>query len=375
MTTAKNLKVALIHDYLREYGGAERVLEELHQIFPDAPVYIAFSDEKAMGDNWQRFASWDIRETWLSKLPLIKKTFSPLRIFAAKAFRSLDLSEFDILISSSNAYMAKAVETKKEGARHICYCHTPPRVLYGYSAKSNWKANPITRIGGELINFYMRQIDFKTAQKVDQFIANSKETQARIKKFYRRDSVVINPPVKICDLAADYLKENKKFKKDNYFLYVNRLALAKHPELAVQAATDLDLPLKIVGTGSMLPQLKKMAGPTVEFLEAVNDRELAELYLGAKALLYPVEDEDFGMVPIEAMAWGTPVIAHYSGGPKETISEGETGTFFKELNLEGLKEAIKVFKEIDFNANEIHQAAMQYGRGVFEKKIRDLVAG
>jgi len=154
---------------------------------------------------------------------------------------------------------------------------------------------------------------------------------------------------------------------------VNRLALAKHPEIAVQVANELKLSLKIVGTGAMLPKLQEIAGETVEFLGVVDDVKLAQLYEGAKALLYPVEDEDFGMVPIEAMAWGTPVIAHYSGGPKETIIQGETGIFFKELSLEALKQAIFDFSKMDFNAQEIHQAAKNYSRSVFQEKIQTAV--
>lgn len=366
-------KIALIHDYLREYGGAERVLEELHQLFSEAPVYTAFVDQQSLGDNWQRFSDWEIHQTFLSKIPLIKKTFSPLRVLAARAFAKLDLSEFDIVLSSSNAYMAKAARASKDNAKHFCYCHTPPRVLYGYTAKSHWRDRAITRFFGELINHYMRFVDFKSAQQVGVFIANSKETQSRIKKFYHRQSEVIYPPVKMVDVARDYLLEHKNFHKEAYYLYVNRLAWAKHPEIAVQAATDLNLALKVVGEGDMLPALKKMAGASVEFLGAVNDQFLAELYRGAKALIYPVEDEDFGMVPIEAMAWGTPMIAHFSGGPKETIINAKTGLFFNDLNVEALKQSIFDFEKIEFNAQEIHRASLIYSPAVFRKKIKGLI--
>lgn len=366
-------KVALVHDYLREYGGAERVLEELHQLFPEAPVYTAFVDKKALGDNWQRFKDWDIHQTFLSNIPLIKKTFSPLRVLAARAFAQLDLSEFDIVISSSNAYMAKAARASKPNAKHFCYCHTPSRVLYGYTAKSHWRDRAITRFFGEIINHYMRFVDFRVAQEVGVFIANSEETQARIKKFYHRQSVVIYPPVKMVDVARDYLVENKGFKKEGYYLYVNRLAYAKHPEIAVEAASDLNLALKVVGDGDMLGKLKEMAGQSVEFLGTVDDQTLADLYRGAKALIYPVEDEDFGMVPIEAMAWGTPVLAHYSGGPKETIKNAKTGLFFQDLSVEALKQAIFDFEKMDFDAKEIHQSSLIYSPATFSRKIKELV--
>jgi glycosyltransferase involved in cell wall biosynthesis len=378
-SSKKAPKIALAHDYLREYGGAERVLEALHKLFPEAPVYVAFYDEKAMGANWHRFANWDLQQTWMAKIPLIKKLFSPLRILADKAFADLDLSAYDYVISSSNAYFAKAV--KVPNGKQLCYCHTPPRVLYGYSAKSNWRANPFTRFAGNLLNHFVRQTDFKVAQKVDQFIANSEETKGRIKKFYKRDSLVINPPVKICDQADLFFNDLKKSdlqafserKKDSYYIYVNRLALAKHPEIAVQAATDLGLPLKVVGTGDMLEKLKEMAGPTVEFMGAVDDEALNDLYKNARALLYPVEDEDFGMVPIEAMAWGTPVIAHHSGGPKETVIAGKTGLFFDKLNVKELKAAVQKFEKLNFDPAQIHQHAMKYSLAIFEKKIRKLI--
>ncbi|MDQ5951465.1 MAG: hypothetical protein QG639_746, partial [Patescibacteria group bacterium] len=189
------MKVALVHDYLREYGGAERVLESLHQLFPDAPVYTAFVDENALGIHWQKFKDWNIKQTWISDIPFHKIAYSPLRLFAPAAFKDLDLSSFDVVISSSNAYFAKAVQVPN--GKHICYCHTPARSLYGYSTMSDWRSNPITRIGGSLINHYLRMVDFEVAQKVDTFIANSEETQQRITKFYRRNSTVVYPPVNV----------------------------------------------------------------------------------------------------------------------------------------------------------------------------------
>ncbi len=376
----KSLKIALVHDYLREYGGAERVLEALHEMFPKAPVFTAFVDEKALGPMWQNFANWEIRQSKLTHLPFYKQLFSPMRIFAKWVFEQFDLSEYDVVISSSNAYFAKAV--KVPNGIHYCYCHTPPRVLYGYSAKSNWQTNPFTRFAGNLLNHFVRQMDFQTAQNPDFFIANSKETALRIQKFYKRKSVIIYPPIKIYERAKTFFDQlNKKTladftkqKNNSYYLYVNRLALAKHPELAVQAATQLGVNLKVVGDGAMLEDLKEMAGKTVEFLGAVNDQKLAELYQNARALIYPVEDEDFGMVPVEAMAFGTPVIAHYSGGPKETIVEGQTGVFFQELTVKSLAQAMQNFKKnFVFDASKIHQSTNIYSQTSFEKKLRFLL--
>jgi glycosyltransferase involved in cell wall biosynthesis len=380
MSKNPSLKVALVHDYLREYGGAERVLESLHEIFPDAPVYTAFVDQKAMGQNWQRFADWEIHQSKLTSFPFYKKLFSPMRIFAKWAFEQFDLSAYDVVISSTNAYFAKAV--KVPNGKHYCYCHTPPRVLYGYSAKSNWRANPWTRFAGNLLNHFVRQMDFKAAQNPDVLIANSQETALRIKKFYKRESVTINPPIKIYDQAVTFFKQLSTQqlsaftakKKNSYYLYAGRLAMAKHPELAVCATTKLGLPLKLVGFSSMLDGLKAMAGETVEFLGGVSDQQLAELYLNAKALLYPVEDEDFGMIPIEAMAFGTPVIAHYSGGPKETITNKKTGLFFQDLTVTGLSQAIEEFaRNFTYEPLYIHQCASVYSFANFRQKLQALI--
>ncbi len=369
------MKVALVHDYLIEYGGAERVLEALHELYPDAPVFTSFVNKKTLGIHWERFKNWDIRETWITKLPFYKKLHSPYRVFAPKAFAALDLSEFDIVISSSNAYYAKAVQVPN--GVHICYCHTPPRALYGYATMSDWKQNPLFRVAGALINHYLRIVDFKVSQQVDYFVANSAETAARIKKFYRRDAEIIYPPVAVPEnLAAqkNSLKLEGVTAAKNYYIYVNRLAFAKHPELAVRVCTKHNLPLVMVGDGKLRESLAAEAGPTIQFMGAVDDRMLHKLYAGAQALIYPVEDEDFGIVPIEAMGHGVPVIAHNSGGPKETIVAGKTGVLFDQLDEGGLWDAIQKFTTQKFNNTKIHQHALQFEKQQFKKKIQAFIA-
>lgn len=364
---SSKIKIALVHDYLREYGGAERVLEALHELFPTAPVFVAFTDPQAMGKQWQRFADWKIHQSWLTKIPFYKKLFSPLRVFSPQYFSAFDLRGYDVIISSTNAYFSKAITVPKT-ATHICYCHTPARSLYGYSTMTDWKKNPFFKLFGTLINHYLRVIDVKIARdNVDVFVANSHETARRIKTFYKLDATVVFPPVNV---PEKLIRETKPA----YYLYVNRLALAKHPELAVQAANQLKLPLKVVGTGAMLEELKKKAGPTVEFYGSVSDQELDELYAGAQALLYPVEDEDFGIVPIEAMGHGVPVIAHRSGGPQETIIEEKTGMFFDELSLAGLVEAILLAQRYTWDAKVIHKHAQKFAKVEFQRKIKALVA-
>lgn len=365
--TKKNLRVALVHDYLREYGGAERVLEALHEMFPEAPVYVAFTDPKVAGHHWQRFENWDIRTTWMARIPFIKKIFSPLRFLAPHAFAALDLSEYDLVISSSNAYYAKAIRVPS--GKHICYCHTPPRALYGYSTMTNWKANPVLKFFGTLLNHYLRVLDVKMAQDVDVFIANSQETQRRIEKFYRQDSHVVYPPVRLADAPPTPLS----FAEREYYLYVSRLSFAKHPEIAIAVCSEHSLPLKVVGDGALLPELKAMAGASVSVLGAVPDSELQKLYAKAKALLYPVEDEDFGIVPVEAMAFGVPVIAHNSGGPQETVVPGSTGILFDDLSETGLYEALQKAEKTKFSTTAIQAFAKKFSTAEFSKKITKII--
>ncbi len=369
-TAKKKLKVALVHDYLAEYGGAERVIEALHQIFPNAPLYTAFVDKERLGTNWQRFKDWQIHESWLTQIPFHKKLFSPLRVFAPNYFKSFDLSEYDLVVSSTNAYFAKAV-TVNNKQKHFCYCHTPARSLWGYTTQTNWKKNPVTKFFGTLINHYLRVVDVKVARcNVGTFIANSEETRRRITKFYKLPSKVIYPPIN--------LKLPKKLEssdKRSYYLYVNRLALAKHPELAVKVAGKLKLPLKVVGTGKMRSQLEKIAGGSVEFLGFVSDSQLQKLYANARALIYPVEDEDFGIVPIEAMAFGTSVIAHASGGPLETVVDGKNGVLFDELNEVGLEKAIKRLEKLKLKPKDVQASIKKFlDKDRFKKELINLVS-
>ena len=357
----KYMKIALVHDYLREYGGAERVLETLHEMWPDAPVYTSFYDWQAMGKHAERFRGWDIRPSWVQKYWLIKKWISPLRFLAPKIWESFDLSEYDVVITSSGWFMCRGVRTKKfrvkskelidevtekrkNGALHVCYIHHPPRNLYGYPTGSTYQKYAIVRLYASIINFFLRHYDFETAQKVDYFIANSKETARRVAKFYRRESVVIYPPVEV---KSKQKTENSKVKKSldikYYFLSVGRLAWSKQTDIIIRAANMLKLPLKIVGTGPEEKHLREIAGETVEFLGGVSDEQLTELYFGAKATIFAALDEDFGIVPVESMASGTPVIGLSQGGVIETVVDGKTGILFSEPTVDFLIAAIKKF--------------------------------
>lgn len=405
------MKVALVHDFLIEYGGAERVLEALHEIWPKAPVYTAFYNPDSLGKNAKRFKNWRIITSWGTKLPFWKKLVSPYRIFAKSFFEKFNFSGFDLVISSSNMYMAKAVTLRRAQGKkfpiHICYCHTPPRFLYGYPTALNWRKHPILRPVGEIMNHFMRVWDFEVSQvpesqrvresktksqghegRVDYFIANSCEVQARIKKFYRRESVVIYPPVDVRRFAlkstnAKRLKTKataldiSRSSLDSYFLIVSRLVGAKNVDVAVEACADLNLPLKVIGTGKDLPILKKLAKGSCEFLGEVSDDELINLYKNCRAVIFPAQEEDFGLVPAEAMAAGKPVIVLAQGGVIESVIDQVTGVYFNQSTVDSLEKAIKRFTELEkkgaFDPKVIQKHAQKFAKERFKKEILEFV--
>jgi len=377
------MKIALVHDYLAEYGGAERVVEALHEIWPDAPLYTAFVDWKRLGSHGDRFKNWDIRPSWVQHFWIIKKLISPLRFLAPLIWQSFNLSGYDVVITSSGWFIPRGVIVKKP-TLHICYIHHPPRNLYGYATGSSLQKYWPVRLYAIFINFFLRNYDFKTAQRVDYFIANSKETARRVKKFYRRDSTVIYPPIEDQRLKMIDQRQILKNKDKHYYLSVGRLSWAKRVDLIIQACNTLKVPLKIVGIGKEEEVLKKIAGPTVEFLGSVSDIELAELYTEAKALIFSALDEDFGMVPVEAMAYGTPVIGLSQGGVKETVidarsassGQGSTGVLFNEPTVTSLVKAIQRFETVLNGKNwaaECKKHARNFSKRVFQKKIMEFV--
>ncbi len=361
------MKVALVHDYLIDFGGAERVLIALKRIWPEAEVFVAIKDEKKMGRFWRYFSDWDIHVSWFQKLPFSTWLISPLRFLLPFIWHSFDLSDYDLVVSSSAWAMSKGVKTTR--ALHVCYCHTPPRFLYGYPEARGWKRYWPIKIYAKLMAYILRFWDYSSSQDVDVFVANSHLVAARIKKFYRREAVVINPPIK---LPVAISRQNQ-----DYFLFVSRLASYKHPELAIKACAKLKLFLKIAGDGPLKNQVTELSSQldNVEYLGRVSDRKLARLFRNCRALIFPVEEEDFGMVPLEAMAWGKPVIALFSGGAKETVIEGKTGLFFKKPTVNSLVGALEKFqkKEKKFVPLKIRQEAEKRSFGNFEKALKKLI--
>lgn len=359
-------RVALVHDWLVNPGGAERVLLELHQMYPDAPIYTtAFVAER-----FPEFADADVRVTWMDKFWVTKykhQFFSPLR---ALTYAFKDLSEYDLIISSASAE-SKYVKHRKD-ALHICYCHTPIR--YYWSDYDWYRRNPpfgklnwLAQLALPVMIGPLRWIDFKMSQRVTKYVANSNFVAARIKKYYHRDSTVIYPPI-VTDRFA--LPRDPK----DYYVIVGRQVAYKRLDLAIDAFNELGLTLKISGTGEEANKQKLRSKDNIEFLGRVSDDELAKLFSQAKAFIFPPE-EDFGMIPVEAMSAGCPVIAYGSGGALESVVDGKTGVFFDTQTPVSLVEAVKRFETMSFDEKTVRARAAEFDVSVFRDKMKAYIEG
>jgi len=371
------MKIALVHDYIKDYGGAERVLEELHKLFPDAPIYTAFYKKDSIA--YKKFEKAKIIPSFVQYIPgFVDKLHSPLRFLTPLIWGSFDFSDFDVVISSASWYVTKgfgsrSAKNEKGKPIEICYCHTPPRWLYGYKTSIEWQKYWPIKLYASIVGHFMRLYDFGQAQKVDYFVANSEEVKARIEKFYRRDATVIYPPVSLPEVKNQIRTNTKK----DYYLTVSRIVGAKGLSLAVEAAEKLEFKLKIVGAPAgyytEYKSLTSKSKKNVEFLGHLTDEELVELYSNAKAFFALAQDEDFGMTPVEAMLCGTPVIAYYGGGYKETVIDGKTGVFFKEYNIDSMISAIKKFESLKINSEVCKKQAAKFSADVFDKKIKEFI--
>jgi glycosyltransferase involved in cell wall biosynthesis len=373
------MKVALVHDYLREFGGAERVLKVLTEMYPNAPIYTAFSVKDSTAE--KEFRGKDIRESFLAPILKIWKLYSPLRFLTPLIWGSMDLSSYDLVITSSSWYITRGFKTHNKNlpagrqVKVICYCHTPPRWLYGYETSVGFTKYWPVKVYSTIVGYFMKKYDFKTARKIDYWIANSKNVQGRIKKYYKKDSVVIYPPIdveKIEKVTRD-MREEKRSKED-YFLTVSRLVGAKGLEEAVKAFKDSPYKLKIVGEAAGFSDVEKeirdKRHENVEFLGRISDEELYKLYADAKALICLARDEDFGMTPVEAMAAGTPVIAFNGGGYKESVINGKTGIFVNKTSTENIKKAVEQLNSLPVStASECIKQAEKFSKERFEKEI------
>ncbi len=361
------MKIAIVHDYIKEYGGAERVLEALSETYPQAPIYTAFCDKNSTA--YEHFKGRKIIVSWFNYLPFASRLASPLRFLTPLIWGSFNFKEYDVVISSASWYITKGFKKKGDKFTEICYCHTPPRWLYGYSTSVNFQKYLLVKIYARIVGHFLRLYDFERAQKVDHFIANSKEVAARIKKFYRKPSTVIYPPVS--------LPKTEDVKRDNYYFIVSRIVGAKGLDLAVDAAVKSGFRLKIAGSPAGYyfekDKLVEKSKGKVEFLGQVTDKELSKLYKGAKGFLALAKDEDFGITPVEAMLSGTPVIAFNGGGYKETVLQGRTGILFDDYSVDGLIAAINKFEKTKINSKDCIEQAEKFSKERFKKEIDNFV--
>lgn len=375
-TKHHSFKIALVHDYIKEFGGAESVLESLSEIFPEAPIYTTLYKPEFLGPHRDRLEKkWQnrIHQSFFQYIPFAHKLISPLRLLSPIAFKSFDFSQFDIIITSATgAYFPNLIN--KKNAKLICYCHTPPRYLYGLPTARNFTKNKIIYTLIQFLNIFLRKIDFKSAQNVDQFIANSQTTADRIQKFYGRYSIVINPPI---DLPIKNNLQSKINNPQSYYLTGGRLARAKRYDIAIQACNQLNLKLKIFGRdfANYESELKKIAGSNIEFLGEINQNQKSELYSNAKAFIFCSDNEDFGMIPVESMAHGCPVIAYKSGGTTETVIDSKTGVFFDELTEKSCIAAIQKFQKLKINSKDCISRASDFSTEKFISKIKKLIFG
>ncbi len=362
------MRSAIVADWLVTFGGAEHVLAELHEMFPDAPLFTTVAKPEALGP----LKDADIRTTRLQRLYKLLGNHQILLPLMPRAIEEIDLTGFDVVISSSHA-IGKGI-IPPPSALHICYCHTPVR--YAWEMEDiylhDFRIPKILRKTVKKQLEKLRRWDMTSAKRVDVFIANSTTTQERIGRIYGRESIVIAPPVDerfFEAISNEYQSQSLTANRSSYFLAVSRLVPYKRIDLLIEVANRLQLPLKIAGRGQDAERLKKLAGPTVEFLGFVPEADLPGLYAHAKALLFP-QYEDAGIVALEAQACGTPVIAYGVGGALDAVIDGKTGLFFEKQDVDSITDAINRFSTHTWNSSIIMQHAKQFAQSEFRKKMK-----
>ncbi len=355
-------RVALIHDHLAQDGGAEKVLRVLADMYPSAPIYTLLAEPEMA-----KVFNGRVETSIIQKLPGGIKHYQWYMPFMPMAVEFFDLGSFDLVISDASAF-AKGVITGTD-TLHVCYCHTPTRYVWDYTHQyiEELPYNKYFKKVISLILNYIRLWDRQAADRVDFFIANSKTVQARIKKYYKRDSIVIYPPVEVD-------KYSVRNAPGEYFLIGGRLAKYKRTDIVVEAFRDLGLPLKVFGDGVDLERLRGIANgaPHIQFLGRVSETEKVRLFENCKAFINP-QEEDFGITVVEAMAAGRPVIAYKKGGATETIEDGRTGLFFEKQTAEAVKESVNRFTAMDFDAKYIREHAEQYSVEKYKKNMEEAI--
>ncbi len=354
----KGMRVALVHDWLIGRAGGERVLFDLHQMYPQAPIYTLVYDE-SNAPEWTR--SCDIRTTYIQRWPGGKTHHKLLLSFMPKAWEALDLTEYDLVISSCSS-CCKGVITRPD-ALHICYCHSPIRYVWDLYYDYLGNAGAMKRLVMPKMIHKVRMWDYLAAQRVDCFVANSDFVGRRISKYYRRDSVTIHP--------GSSVAAGEVGKAQGYYLIVSRFIRYKRLDLAIEACNRLNRRLVVIGNGGEEEaRLRELAGPTVEFVGRVSDEEMRGYYQGADAFLFPGL-EDFGLTPVEAMSAGAPVLAYGAGGALETVCDGKTGLFFAEQTVDSLVECIERFEHdgVSFSRAEIASYADRFSNERFRAEM------
>lgn len=358
----KNLKVAVVAEELTQLGGAEKVLDAIMEIFPKAPIYTLVWDKAKTQHLYDKF---DVRPSFIQKMPWGVKKYKWYLPFYPAAIEAFDLSEFDLVISSSSA-LIKGVKTNQNQI-HICYCHTPTRWLWA-DMKEYLKTAPIPAVIRPfmpLIVKILRKWDLKASKRPDFFIANSNNIRGKIKKYYSRDAVVIYPPVE-----TDRFKISSSL--GDYYLITGRIEPYKKVDLVVDAFNINGKKLKVVGSGTRKAEIMAKAKPNIEFLGRLSDQELADAYSNALAFIFPPE-EDFGIVPVEAMAAGRPAVAYGKGGVLETVVPGVTGEFFNPQTPQALVKTLQKFNPQKYDPQTIRRHAQKFDKEVFKRELSEYI--
>jgi len=354
------VKLAIIHDWLNQRGGAEDVLETLVEMFPGAPVYTSIYWREGMPPSYR---SWDIRTTWMDRLPGIHRHHQPYLLLYPFAFDHLRLSGYDVVLSNKSGFCHTV---RADGGVHVCYCLTPTRYVWDFEAYAAREAIPsVVKAGLRPLIPLLRRWDWRAAQRVDHFIAISREVQARIRRFYGRESTIIYPPVETARFRP-------RARHDDYYLIVSRLVPYRRIDLAVEAFNRLGLPLVIAGDGRDRERLEGMARPNVTFLGRVPDEDLPDLFARCRAYVLPGV-EDFGIAPVQAQAAGRPVIAFGAGGALDTVVEGVTGTFFHEPTPEALAAAVRSFDPEGVDPEACARNAARFDAEAFRRRLSQFV--
>jgi glycosyltransferase involved in cell wall biosynthesis len=358
------MRIALVHDFLNTWGGGEYVLKVFSEIWPDAPIYTLTYQPSVVGEF---LPGRKVIASFLQKMPGMPGAFKYYLPFMPRAIESFNLRDYDVVLSDSSAYAKGALTTSP--TKHICYLHTPTRYLW--SDRDSYIASapiPLPLLGQPTVKMivkFLQKWDLKAAKRPDILIVNSEYIAERTRRYYHREpDKILFPPV-----------DCSRFKigtPEDYFLVVGRQEPYKRTDLAIQAANELGLKLKVVGGGTKLEALKKIAGPTVEFTGRVSDEELTTLYSNCLAFIFP-PNEDAGITPLEAMASGRPVIAYGAGGALESVIEGETGTFFKKQTVESLVEVMRRFNLDAYDPQAIRRHAEKFDVKNFKKEIQKIV--